>query len=229
MSGVTDCYQPIEAKLKITRGCLEVMAECRQPVGIVTKNRLVLRDLDLLKELARHNAVRVAVSVTTLDKSLAMTMEPRASSPADRLRTIRELSEAGVPVMAMVAPIIPGLTDKEVPAILAAVKEAGALGAGYVLLRLPHQLKALFLDWLAHHFPERAAHVESLIRDTRDGELYQSRFGERGRGTGPVAEQINAMFKVFAKRSGLDKSLGPLSSASFRPPLIDARGQMNLF
>ncbi len=226
MSGVTDCYQPIEAQMKITRGCLEVMAEFRQPVGIVTKNRLVLRDLDVLKEMAAHQVVHVAISVTTLDNALAAKLEPRASSPGDRLRTIRELTEAGVPTMAVVAPIIPGLTDKEIPAILEAVAEAGAISAGYVLLRLPHQIKALFLEWLQRHFPDRAAHVESLIRDTRDGELYQSAHYERKRGTGAIAEQIRAMFKLFCKRYGLDRSMPAYAKESFRRP---GDGQMSLF
>lgn len=229
MSGVTDCYQPIERHLRITRGCLEVMAECRQPVGIVTKNRLVLRDLDLLQELAKHSAARVAISVTTLDNRLSAKMEPRASSPSERLATIKELSEAGVPVIAMVAPIIPGLTDKETPAILKAVKEAGAIGAGYVLLRLPHQLKQLFLDWLARHFPDRAGHVESLIRQTRSGELYDARTGIRQVGQGPIAEQIAAMFKVFTKRFGLAAPLPPLSGRSFVRPMRVDKHQPNLF
>jgi len=227
--GDTDCYQPLEAKMKITRGCLEVFAECRQPICIITKNRLVTRDIDLLGELAKHGAVRVAISVTSLDRSLSMKMEPRASSPADRLRAIRELTDAGIPTMVMVAPIVPGLTDKEVPNILKAVAEAGALNAGYVLLRLPHQIKALFIEWAQRHFPDRAKHIETLIRDMRGGELYQSKWGERQKGTGPMAEQIANVFKVFVKRYGLDKPMPPMSKDSFRPPLVGNDGQMGLF
>ncbi len=232
MSGVTDCYQPLEARLRITRGCLEVLAECRQPVGIVTKNRLILRDLDLLTELARHNAVRVAVSLTSLDPHLAAKMEPRASSPADRLHTIKELNQAGVPVVVMVAPIIPAINDREIPNILEAAAQAGAIGAHYVLLRLPYQIKTLFKDWLVKHFPNRAKHVETLIRDTRGGELYDATYGVRMRGTGTFAAHIAEMFKIYARRHGLDgrkNKLGPVSSAGFRPPILGASGQMALF
>ncbi len=231
MSGVTDCYQPIEAKLKITRGCLEVFVESRQPVGVVTKNRLVLRDLDLLRELAWHDAVRVAISVTSLDNTLAAKMEPRASSPAERLDTITKLRNAAIPVMAMVAPIIPGLNDKEVPRILAAVAEAGATSAAYVLLRLPYQVKDLFLDWLGRQFPDRAKHVENLLRSTREGELYDSAFGTRMKGTGQIAGQIGNMFRVFARRYklvGRKSGMKSLSSSSFRPPMIGVH-RMPLF
>jgi len=227
MAGVTDPYQPIERRLEITRGCLAVMAECRQPVSFVTKNRLVRRDLDLLTELARYGAARVAVSITTLDKELAMRMEPRAAAPAERLETIRELTAAGVPTVVMVAPVVPGLTDREMPAILEAASEAGAKKAGYVLLRLPHQIKALFLDWLQREFPDRAGHVESLVRQTRNGQLYDSRFGKRQKGEGPVAEQIGQQFQVFARRYGLDRHLPGLNRDAFRPPERD--GQMGLF
>ncbi len=231
MSGVTDCYQPIEAKLKITRGCLEVFAQSRQPVGIVTKNRLVLRDLDLLRELAWHNAVRVAISVTTLDNTLAAKMEPRASSPTERLDTINKLRNAAIPVMAMVAPVIPGLNDKEIPRILAAVAEAGAVSAAYVLLRLPYQVKDLFIDWLRRQFPDRAKHVENLLRDTREGELYDSAFGTRMKGKGQIAQQIGNMFRVFSKRyklAGRKSGMKPLSNSAFRPPMIEVH-QMPLF
>jgi DNA repair photolyase len=227
MAGVTDPYQPIERRLEITRGCLAVMAECGQPVSFVTKNRLVRRDLDLLTELARYGAARVAVSITTLDKELAMRMEPRAAAPAERLETIRELTAAGVPTVVMVAPVVPGLTDREMPAILEAASEAGAKKAGYVLLRLPHQIKALFLDWLQREFPDRAGHVESLVRQTRNGQLYDSRFGKRQKGEGPVAEQIGQQFQVFARRYGLDRHLPGLNRDAFRPPERD--GQMGLF
>lgn len=226
MSGVTDCYQPIESKLQITRGCLEVLAQCRQPVAIITKNRLILRDLDLLQELARHNAVRVAISVTSLDSKLAATMEPRASSPADRLHTIATLHEHGVPVMAMVAPVIPGLNDREIPAVLRAVADAGASSAAYVLLRLPHQVKDLFLDWIHQQFPDRAQHIESLIRQSRDGKIYDAQFGRRMKGVGPIASQISNMFKVFSRKYSLIGSGKPMSNAAFRRPTVD--GQLTL-
>ncbi|MCE9589214.1 MAG: PA0069 family radical SAM protein [Planctomycetes bacterium] len=229
MAGVTDCYQPIERELRITRGCLEVMAECRQPVTIVTKNRLVLRDLDLLREMAACGVVTVGVSVTSLDASLALKMEPRASSPSDRLHTIRELANAGVPVMAMVAPIVPGITDHETPMILKAVAEAGARSAGYVLLRLPYQLKDLYLDWLKRHFAGRAAHAESLLRQTHDGALYDATPGKRRRGEGPIAEHIGRTFEVFKRRYGLDRGLGARERQPFRPPRVEADGQMRLF
>ncbi len=227
MSGVTDCYQPIEAKLGISRGCLEVFADCRQPVGIVTKNRLVLRDLDLLKELSRHNAVRVAVSVTSVDPKLAQVLEPRASSPKERLKTIAKLSDAGVPVIAMVAPIIPGINDRQIPQVLEAVAAAGALSASYVLLRLPYQIKDLFTDWLQRHFSDRAQHVLSLIRQCRDGQLYDATFGKRMRGSGQVAEQIRQIFNHFKHRHHLDRSVSRMSNSGFRRP--EADGQMSLF
>jgi len=228
ISGVTDGYQPIESKLRITGQCLEIFAQCRQPVAIVTKNKLILRDLKLLQELARYQAVRVAISVTTLDPRLASMMEPRTSSPANRLQAIRQLSAAGVPVIAMVAPVIPGLNDKEIPAILKAVADAGARAASYVLLRLPGQLKQLFKDWLEAHHPLRADHIESLIRSTHHGQLYDSTPGIRMRGQGPVADQIRSMFRTFTKRYKLNsKDLPPLSSAAFRPPCTN--GQKYLF
>lgn len=169
MSGVTDPYQPVERELKITRSCLEVMAECRQAVSLITKNSLITRDLDLIARLAEHHAVRAAVSITSLDNALASKMEPRASAPRERLAAVRALADIGVPVTVMTAPIIPGLNDREIPALLEAAKEAGATSAGYTLMRLPWQLKDLFLEWLQRHFPERAAHVESLVRQYRGG------------------------------------------------------------
>ncbi|HMO86662.1 MAG TPA: PA0069 family radical SAM protein, partial [Lacipirellulaceae bacterium] len=227
-SGVTDCYQPIERELQLTRGCLAVAAECRQPVGIITKNALVARDRDLLAELAAHGAARVAVSVTTLDPALARDREPRTSSPAARLRAIAELTAAGIPTEVMTAPIIPGLNDHEIPAILQAAREAGAVGAGYVLLRLPGPVGEVFVDWLRRRRPDQAAKVESFIRGTRQGRLTDPRFGSRQRGEGPHAEQIAQTFRVFAARYGLDRRPPPLSSASFRPPLAPG-GQLSLF
>jgi DNA repair photolyase len=227
-SGVTDCYQPIERELRITRGCLEVAAECRQPIGIITKNALVTRDVDLLRELAAHRAARVAVSVTSLDQELTRVMEPRTSSPAARLRAIAELSTAGIDAEVMVAPIIPGLNDHEVPAILAAAREAGAKGAGYVLLRLPGAVRDVFLEWLHRRRPNHATKVEGFLRSAHGGELYRSQFGERQRGRGPIADQIAQSFKLFAKRNGLDARLPELNAADFRPPR-PTTGQLSLF
>jgi DNA repair photolyase len=227
-SGVTDCYQPVERQLRLTRGCLEVAAECRQPVGIITKNALVTRDLDLLMELAAYGAVSVAVSVTSLDQELTRVMEPRTSSPAARLRAIGELAAAGVPVTASVAPIIPGLNDHEIPAILQAARDAGARGAGYVLLKLPTTVREVFLDWLRRQRPNHAAKVESLVRSTRGGKLNSSKWGERQRGRGEIADQIAQTFKVFAKRYGFDGMMPPLNAANFRPPRPTS-GQLSLF
>ena len=215
MSGVTDCYQPVERELKLTRACLQLMAERRQPVSIITKNALVTRDIDLFRELARHDAVRVALSITTLDNALAAKMEPRASSPRDRLDAVRKLSESGIPVVVMTAPIIPGINDHEIPALLEAAKQAGARHAGYVMLRLPYQIKDLFFEWVQRHFPDRAAKVEGLIREVRGGELSDPRFGTRMVGEGAYAEQIKSTFQLFAKMHGLDRKIRPLSSASF--------------
>ncbi len=226
MSGVTDPYQPVEKKLGITRSIVEVLAECRQPVGFITKNRLILRDLDLLTELNRHRAVSVGVSITTLDPALAAKLEPRASSPADRLEAIARLSAAGIPTTVMVAPIIPAINDREIPAILKAAAEAGARSAGWVLLRLPYQIKDLYLDWLRRHFPEKADNAEHLLRDARGGQLYQAQFGSRMKGQGPVAQQIRDIFRVFRKRYRLDNPFPPLSTQAFRRP---AGPQLSLF
>jgi DNA repair photolyase len=227
MSAITDIYQPIEHKMRIARGCLEVMAECGQPVSTMTKSALVLRDTDLWSRLAEMNAGRVTITLVTLDHELAQKLEPRASSPAGRLRAIRELTAAGIPVTVNVAPIIPGLTDTELPRILEAVAEAGARRAAWVLLRLPYQIKDLFLDWLQRSVtPERAAKVESLIRQARGGKLYDAT-RDRHRGRGPMVEQISQVFDVFTRRYGLNRDVRPLSSAHFRKP--DTSGQMGLF
>ncbi len=218
LSGVTDPYQPVERDLRITRACLEVCHAARQPLSLITKNHLITRDLDILREMAGWNGVRVAISLTTLDPLLAAKMEPRASSPRDRLAAIRELTAAGVPVAVMTAPIIPAINDREIPALLEAAREAGAQSAGMVLLKLPHQIKALFLEWLERHYPDRASHVESLIRQCRGGELYDASFFNRQRGTGPVAENIRDTFSVFAKRHGLTRRLPALNSAAFVRP-----------
>lgn len=205
MSGVTDPYQPVERVLKITRGLLEVCVEYRQAVSLITKNALVTRDVDLLRDLSRDRATGVAISLTTLDPRLARAMEPRASSPAGRLRAMRTLADAGIQVTVMTAPIIPALNDAELPALLKAARDAGATSAGYVILRLPYQNKAIFVDWLEREFPERAARVQSLLRQVHGGELYRSEFKLRQRGTGAVAQTVADTFKVFAQRLGFNE------------------------
>lgn len=218
MSGITDPYQPIEKSLRITRGILELFAWCAQPVSIITKNRLILRDLDLLVELARKNAVRVAVSVTSLDAGLSAKMEPRASAPGARLEAIERLSEAGIPVTVMVAPIVPALTDSEMPSILKAARERGATGAGWVMLRLPWQVKDVFLEWAAREFPDRAEKIVSQIRQMRGGGLYDSTPGVRQRGQGARAQQIGDMFDLWTRKLGFNESRIPMSSIGFRRP-----------
>jgi DNA repair photolyase len=228
-SGVTDCYQPVERHLRLTRQCIEVAAEARQPLAIVTKNALVTRDLDLLEPMARQRLAKVAISLTSLDQKLTRVMEPRTSSPAARLRTIQELTQAGVPVHVMLAPLIPGLTDHEIPALLKAAAEAGARTASYILLRLPMTVEPVFLEWLERTQPQHRDRVESRIRSTRGGELYQSKFVERMRGTGEIAEQIRRTFHVFAKKLGLDQTRGAeLDVSQFRPP-TPSSGQKWLF
>lgn len=228
MSGVTDCYQPAEREFRLTRGCLEVAAECRQPMGIVTKNALVARDLDLLSELAHYDAAHVAISITTLDAALARVMEPRTSSPAARLRTLRELSAAGIPTQVMVAPVIPGLNDSEIPAILEAARQAGATSASYILLRLPTTVVDVFFGWLEKFYPDRLEKVAARVRTTRGGQLYRSEFGSRMRGEGEIARQIEQTFKVFARKLGLDGRPPKLDTSHFRRPQ-SASGQRWLF
>jgi DNA repair photolyase len=225
MSGVTDCYQPIERKLKITRGCLEVLAEFRNPVTIITKNFLVTRDIDFLSELARHNAVSVNISLTTLNPELRKIMEPRTSPPAARLEAIRRLSQAGVHVGILMAPIVPGLTDHEIPAVLEAAAEAGAKTAGHVTLRLPHSVAPLFEQWLETHFPDRKEKVLNRLRSMRGGKLYDSKWGQRMRGEGIFADQIDQLFDVARRKMGIAERGGGLSTAAFRRP---AGAQMEL-
>jgi DNA repair photolyase len=228
MSAITDIYQPIEHKMRIARQCLEVLADCGQPVTTMTKSALVLRDTDLWSRLADMNAGRVTITLVTLDSDLAQKLEPRASSPAARLRTIRELAAAGVPISVNIAPIIPGLTDTELPRILEAVAEAGARRAAWVLLRLPYQLKEVFLDWLKRSVhPDRARKVESLLRQARGGKLYQASYPHRRRGRGPIVEQLAQVFDVFTRKYGLNRDIRPLSTAHFRRP--ETGGQMGLF
>jgi DNA repair photolyase len=218
MSGATDCYQPAERKFRLTRGCLQVCAELRHPIFIITKNALVTRDLDVLSELARHQCIGVHVSVTTLDNELGGIMEPRASRPAARLRAIRELSEAGIPVGVMVAPVIPGLTDHEMPAILEAAAASGAKRAGYVLLRLPFAVKEVFSRWLDDHEPTKKARILDRMRTLSGGKLYSSEWGKRMTGDGIFAEQMSAMFDVAARRAGLNQEHFALSTEHFRKP-----------
>ncbi|QDT67165.1 Radical SAM superfamily protein [Planctomycetes bacterium MalM25] len=218
LSGVTDCYQPLERRLEITRGCLRVAAECRQPIGIVTKNALVTRDLDLLRELAEHRAVSVALTLTTLDAGLARRMEPRTSTPDQRLEAITRLTEGGVPVHALLAPIVPGLNDHELPDLLQAARDAGARSASYLLLRLSGSVRDVFFEWLRRVEPNRARRVEALIRGVRGGGLNDTRFGRRMTGVGPYAGQIARTYRVFANRFGLRTTPAPLSNDAFRPP-----------
>ncbi len=218
MSGVTDPYQPVERRLEITRRCLAVLLEFRNPVQIITKSRLVARDADLLGALAREGCASVAVSVTSLDARLQRRMEPRAPRPALRLQAIRALAEAGVPVGVMIGPVLPGLTDQEIPDILAAASRAGASYAGYTLLRLPHAVKELFVEWLERHYPERRDKVLHRILSLRDGRLNDPRFHRRHRGDGVFAQQIEALFSLSCRRAGLAGSRAPLRTDRFRRP-----------
>lgn len=227
-SGVTDCYQPAEREFRLTRQCLKVALECRLPVGIVTKNALVVRDLDILSQMAAMRMVHVFLSITTLDPELARVMEPRTSIPAARLRAIKMLAEAGVPAGVLVAPIIPGLNDSEIPAILEAASTAGATACGRVLLRLPLTVEPVFREWLNRTQPLKSQKVEGLIRETRDGKMSNSTFKQRMSGTGPIADQVNNLFKVFAHKFQLDRKLTPHDFSQFRPA-IPKSGQMRLF
>jgi len=217
MSGVTDCYQPAERQFRITRSCLEVLAEFRNPVSLITKNFLITRDLDVLKELAAFGGVHAFISITTLNPELASKMEPRASRPSHRLRAIEMLAKAGVPVGVMVAPIIPGLNDREIPAVLEGAREAGAMSAGYTMLRLPYGVKDVFAEWLKEHFPERAERILGTVRSVRNGKLNVSDFGSRMRGEGPYAEQVAQMFHVFRERLGFGR-MPELRTEHFQRP-----------
>ena len=228
LSGVTDCYQPVERDFRLTRGCLEVALEARQPVSLITKNTLVVRDVDLLEPLASAHLVHVTLSITTLDGELARSMEPRAGSPAARLRAVRDLAGVGIPVRVLVAPVIPGLNDAEVPAILEAAKEAGATAAAWQLLRLPGAVEAVFREWLDRARPSWRERVEGRIRGTRAGKLSDPRFGKRMRGEGVMAGQIGRLFALFARRLGLDGPLPAYDTSRFRPPR-PASGQLWLF
>lgn len=213
----TDGYQPIERRWRITRELLEVLAECRHPCSIVTKGALVTRDLDLLAPMAEQGLVTVYLSITTLDNRLSARMEPRAAAPHTRLATLRKLSDAGVPVGVLVAPVVPAITDGELEAILEAAREHGARSASYVLLRLPHELKEIWREWLELHYPDRAGHVMSLVRQMRGGRDYDSAFGRRMRGEGPFAELLAARFRRAHRRLGFGR-LPPLDCSRFVPP-----------
>jgi DNA repair photolyase len=224
----TDPYQPIERKYQVMRGILEVLERAGHPVGIVTKSTLILRDLDILARLAQRNLVKVAISVTTLDASLARSMEPRAATPVRRLETLRQLSAAGIPTAVMVAPVVPAINDADIERILDAAALAGVKGAGYVLLRLPLEVRDLFVEWLNANYPDRASHVMKLIRDMRGGKDYDSTFGRRMKGTGPYAWMIGRRFETACEKLGLNKNKVPLSTAHFQPPRPRAE-QLSLF
>ena len=222
ISGVTDPYQPIERKLQITRRCLEVLAEFRNPVCVITKSHLVTRDIDILAELARFDAASVALSVTTLDPVLANIMEPRASTPERRIAAIEALATAGIPTGVMVAPVVPAITDHEMPSILAAAAKAGATSAGFVLLRLPWAVAPLFEQWLDEHYPDRKQKVMNRVRHLRDGKLYDARWGVRQRGEGVFAEQLDAIFDVTCRKLHLNEIRRDVSAAAFRRPTAQA-------
>lgn len=223
MSGVTDAWQPIERRLEISRGCLEVLAEFRNPVGIVTKNALIARDVEPLAGLARFHAVHVFLSITTLDAELARILEPRASAPAARLRTIRELTAAGIPCAVLFAPVIPGLNDTEMSAVLEAARDAGAIFASYSILRLPHAVGEIFSTWLEQHFPSRKEKILSRVRELHGGQLADARFGRRRVGTGWWAESFRSVFCLKRQKLGYAEHLPPLSVESFRTRSYEQR------
>jgi DNA repair photolyase len=226
VSGVTDAYQPIERRLQLTRRCLEVLAEFQNPVVIITKNELVTRDIDVLGRLARVDGALVFVSVTSLDGELARELEPRASQPVRRLTAIEALAHAGIPAGALIAPVIPGLTDHELPSIISAVAKAGAVAAGYVPLRLPYGVAPLFDEWLTLHRPLQKEKILNRIRDIRGGRLNDPNFGSRLQGSGPYAEHISELFEVSCRKAGLNSSRPILSAKAFRRP---GPSQMTLF
>ena len=226
ISGNTDCYQPIERKEGITRRVLEVAQRFNQPVGIITKNALVLRDLDILSEMAAHRLASVAISLTTLDEDLRRKLEPRTSTAKNRLRAIEELTAAGVPVHVMVAPVIPGLNDSEVPALLKAAADAGAKGAGYTVVRTNGAVEDVFRLWLETHFPDRASKVVAQVKHAHQGTMNDSKFGRRMRGEGAFAENIRRMFHLFKHRYFAGRSIPEMDHTLFRRP---PQGQLDLF
>ncbi|MEB8386380.1 PA0069 family radical SAM protein [Rhodobacteraceae bacterium KMM 6894] len=224
----TDPYQPIEKEHRVTRNLLKALREFRHPVAIVTKGTLIERDIDILTDLARDRLVRVGISVTTLDPKLSRRLEPRAPSPARRLQTIRALADAGIEVRIMTSPLIPGLSDHELESMLEAGRDAGAIAASWVMLRLPLEVSGLFKEWLATHYPDRAARVMGLVRDMHDGKDYAAQWGTRMRGQGPYAEMIARRFAVSVKRLGLDRKLSDLRTDLFRAP-VEVGDQLSLF
>jgi DNA repair photolyase len=227
LSGVTDPYQPVERRLRITRACLEVLSDCRHPVNVITKNDLVCRDIDLLRELAAHSAVSVVFSIPTLKADLAGKLEPRCSVPLRRMRAMSRLREAGIAVGISLSPVIPALTDEEAPAILAMAKESGATFAFFVPLRLPHAVAGLFKEWLERYYPDRRDKILNRVRSMRGGALNQAEFGARMRGEGEYAAQFRAMFHVLCTRYSLATEAPVLSAAAFRRPGL--AGQERLF
>ena len=227
VGGNTDPYQPQERRLRVTRQVIEVLARFNHPFSIITKSALIGRDLDLIGPMGRNGLARAAVSVTTLDRQLARTMEPRAATPGRRLETVRALGEAGAPTVVMFAPVIPGLNDHELEAVLEAAARAGAAGAGYVVLRLPREIRDLFVEWLEGAYPDRAERVMSLVRQMRGGADYDSAFGQRMKGQGPIADLIGQRFKIARRRFGLDRPLPPLDLGRFRvPPKAGDQGEL---
>ena len=225
-SGNTDCYQPIERKLELTRACLKVIQEFRNPVGIITKNQLILRDLDILQDLADDQLIRVFITITSLDHKLRRLMEPRTSSAVNRFKTIEQLSIKGIPVGVMVGPVIPGLNNHEIHEILKQAANHGAMTAGYTLVRLNGSVKELFSQWIYEHYPDKAEKVLNQIKDCHDGSLNDSRFGKRMRGAGPLADSISSFFKLEKKRWFKDKSLPPYNLEKFQRP---GENQLSLF
>jgi DNA repair photolyase len=226
MSGNTDCYQPAERNFKITRDLLKVFLKFRNPVGIITKNFLITRDMDILKQLAALHLTDVVISITTLDKNLANRMEPRTSVPAKRFEAIEQLSKNGIPVGVLTAPIIPGLNDHEIPEILRRASESGATTAGYTVLRLSHSLKDLFKDWVQRNYPDKFAKIVHSIQDVRNGQLNETEYGARMRGEGEMSDHIARVFKTFSKKYNLNKDLYISKPAPFLRNGID---QINLF
>jgi DNA repair photolyase len=228
IGGNTDPYQPQERRLRITRGVIEVLSRFNHPFSIITKSALIGRDLDLLAPMAALDLVRVAISVTTLDRKLARVMEPRAATPERRLDALRGLSEAGVPTVVMFAPVIPGLNDHELETVLERAAKAGAATAGYTVLRLPREIKDLFREWLAANVPDRAERVMSLVRQMRGGKDYDPQWGQRMKGEGPIAEMIGQRFRIARRRFGLDRTLPPMEIDKFHMP-AKAGDQLDLF
>lgn len=225
-SGNTDCYQPVERKLQLTRQCLEVFLKYRNPVGLITKNALVLRDIDILQEMAKLQLVHVMISITSLRPELISVMEPRTPTPAKRLKAMEELAKHGIPVGVNAAPIIPGLTDEELPAILKAAAEHGATSAGYILVRLPHAVKQLFFDWIERNFPERSGKILTRIQDTRAGAVSDSRYATRMTGEGEIADTIKSLFKLHAQKYNLSRRWSGLTTEHFRR---EVRRQLEMF